>query len=466
MLSRAIERVLNWFWPPQPAISEQELEYVDNLHSRLQFKTPYRSKRVLLTVAGMVGIFLVWSWFAEIDEVSRGQGRVIPSQQLQVVQNLEGGILQQVLVREGEQVRQGQVLMGIDQTRFRADVREQQHQRTTLMADIARYQAELASVRVESTRAFLQIQPPDFSQLDADSPSLLFYQALFQERMQGLENSFAIIAEQIQQRQQERSEIESRIRHLERSMALVEQELNLTRPLARRGVVSEVELLQLERQFNEVQSELASARYHLPKVLAALQESLRKQVEAALQFRTESQQKLAEASSRLAVLEESLVQLSDRLTRTQVVSPVNGVINSIRINTIGGVIQPGMDLIEIVPQEEALVVEARMSPRDIAFIRPGLTAVVKLTAYDFTIYGGLAGTLEYISADAMLDEQGNSYYLVRIRTEGSFLDADGEVLPIMPGMMASVDIITGKRTLFQYLVKPITRAKQSALKER
>lgn len=466
MLSRAIERVLNWFWPPQPAISEQELEYVDNLHSRLQFKTPYRSKRVLLTVAGMVGIFLVWSWFAEIDEVSRGQGRVIPSQQLQVVQNLEGGILQQVLVREGEQVRQGQVLMGIDQTRFRADVREQQHQRTTLMADIARYQAELASVRVESTRAFLQIQSPDFSQLDADSPSLLFYQALFQERMQGLENSFAIIAEQIQQRQQERSEIESRIRHLERSMALVEQELNLTRPLARRGVVSEVELLQLERQFNEVQSELASARYHLPKVLAALQESLRKQVEAALQFRTESQQKLAEASSRLAVLEESLVQLSDRLTRTQVVSPVNGVINSIRINTIGGVIQPGMDLIEIVPQEEALVVEARMSPRDIAFIRPGLTAVVKLTAYDFTIYGGLAGTLEYISADAMLDEQGNSYYLVRIRTEGSFLDADGEVLPIMPGMMASVDIITGKRTLFQYLVKPITRAKQSALKER
>ncbi|SEA90825.1 HlyD family type I secretion periplasmic adaptor subunit [Alkalimonas amylolytica] len=466
MLSKAIERILQWFWPPQPAISEQELEYVDDLHSRLHFKTPYRSKRVLLTIACMTIIFLVWSWFAEIDEVSRGQGRVIPSQQLQIVQNLEGGILQQVMVREGEQVRQGQVLMGIDQTRFRADVREQQHQRTTLLADIARYRAELASVRVESTRAFLDIQPPYFSQLEADSPTQLFYKALFQERMQGLENSFGIIAEQIQQRQQERSEIESRIRHLERSLALVEQELNLTRPLARRGVVSEVELLQLERQFNEVQSELASARYNLPKIVAALQESLRKQVDVALQFRTESQHKLAEASSRLAVLEESLVQLSDRLTRTQVVSPVNGIINAIRINTIGGVIQPGMDLIEIVPQEEALVVEARMSPRDIAFIRPGLTAVVKLTAYDFTIYGGLAGTLEYISADAMLDEQGNSYYLVRIRTEGSFLDADGAALPIMPGMMASVDIITGKRTLFQYLVKPITRAKQSALKER
>ncbi|MCC5851937.1 MAG: HlyD family type I secretion periplasmic adaptor subunit [Alkalimonas sp.] len=466
MLSKLLERLLNWFWPAQPAISDHELEYIDDLHSRLHFKTPYRAKRVLTTLMLMVVFFLVWSWFAEIDEVSRGQGRVIPSQQLQVVQNLEGGILQQIMVREGEHVRQGQVLMGIDQTRFLADVREQQHQRTTLLADMARYRAELASVRVESNRAFLQIQSPDFSALDAEAPALLFYQALFQERMQSLENTFAIIAEQIQQRQQERSEIESRIRHLERSKALVEQELNLTRPLARRGVVSEVELLQLERQFNEVQSELSSARYNLPKVVAALQESLRKQVDAALQFRTDSQQKLAEASSRLSVLEESLVQLSDRLTRTQVVSPVNGIINSIRINTIGGVIQPGMDLIEIVPQEEALVVEARMSPRDIAYIRPGLTAVVKLTAYDFTIYGGLPGTLEYISADAMLDEQGQSYYLVRIRTEGSFLDANGEALPIMPGMMASVDIITGKRTLFQYLVKPITRAKQSALKER
>lgn len=466
MLTKGLERFLGWFWPAQPAISDQELEYIDDLHSRISFKPPYRARRVLMTISGMVLVFICWAYFAEIDEVSRGQGRVIPSQQLQVVQNLEGGILQQILVREGEQVTQGQALMSIDQTRFLADVQEQQYQRATLQADIARYQAELASVRVELARAYIELQEPDFSSLEMDSSNLQHYQALFNERMQGLENVFGIVAEQIQQRQQERAEIESRIGHLQRSYALVEQEINLTRPLARRGVVSEVELLQLERRFTEVQSELDTARFNLPRVNAALQESYRKQVEAALQFRTESQQKLAEASSRLSVLQASLVQLSDRLNRTQVVSPVNGIINSIKINTVGGVIQPGMDLIEIVPLEEALVIEARMSPRDIAFIRPGLTAMVKLTAYDFTIYGGLTGTLEYISADAMLDEQGNSYYLVRVRTEGNFTDPAGEPLPIMPGMIASIDILTGKRTLLQYLMKPITRAKQSALKER
>lgn len=466
MLTRGIDRLLGWFWPAQPAISEQELEYIDDLHSRLSFKPPYRARRVLMTISLMVLVFFVWAFFAEIDEVSRGQGRVIPSQQLQVVQNLEGGILQQILVHEGEPVRQGQPLMSIDQTRFLADVQEQQYQRATLLADIARYRAELASVRVDTARAYIERQEPDFSALEMDSSNLEHYQALFRERMQGLENMFGIVAEQIQQRQQERAEIESRIGHLERSFQLVEQEINLTRPLARRGVVSEVELLQLERRFTEVQSELDTARLNLPKVNAALQESYRKQVEAALNFRTESQQKLADASSRLSILEASLVQLSDRLNRTQVVSPVTGIINSIKINTIGGVIQPGMDLIEIVPMEEALVIEARMSPRDIAFIRPGLTATVKLTAYDFTIYGGLTGTLEYISADSMLDEQGNSYYLVRVRTEGSFTDTAGEPLPIMPGMIASIDILTGKRSLLQYLMKPITRAKQSALKER
>ncbi|MDP4534579.1 HlyD family type I secretion periplasmic adaptor subunit [Alkalimonas collagenimarina] len=466
MLTKGLERFLGWFWPAQPAISDQELEYIDDLHSRISFKPPYRARRVLMIISVMVLVFFCWAFFAEIDEVSRGQGRVIPSQQLQVVQNLEGGILQQILVREGEQVTQGQALMSIDRTRFLADVQEQQYQRSTLQADIARYQAELASVRVEVARAYIELQEPDFSSLEMESGNLQHYQALFRERMQGLENVFGIVAEQIQQRQQERAEIESRIGHLQRSYALVEQEINLTRPLARRGVVSEVELLQLERRFTEVQSELDTARFNLPRVNAALQESYRKQVEAALQFRTESQQKLAEASSRLSVLQASLVQLSDRLNRTQVVSPVNGIINSIKINTVGGVIQPGMDLIEIVPQEEALVIEARMSPRDIAFIRPGLTAMVKLTAYDFTIYGGLSGTLEYISADAMVDEQGNSYYLVRVRTEGNFTDPAGEPLPIMPGMIASIDILTGKRTLLQYLLKPITRAKQSALKER
>lgn len=449
-------------------IREEDLAFVDDLNSAILIKSPKRSKQLVYSLVLFILVAILWAAFANIDEVTRGQGKVIPSQQLQIVQNLEGGILKNILVQEGDLVSKDQPLLTIDETRFKADFREQNQTVMALQSDAIRYRAELNSINIEGNNVNIVPIKPDFSlTVDEASQSFLIRQeSLFDERIRNLKNQLEIIEQQIKQRQQEYAEVESKISHLETSYSLISKELNLTTPLAAKGVVSEVELIKLERQANEVKSQLEAAKLLLPKISSALEEQKGKQVEVALSFRSESQQKLAESEGKLVSLQETLVQLSDRLERTTVKSPVKGTIKNLKINTVGGVIQPGMDLIEIVPMEDSLLIEARVSPKDIAFIRPGLNAVIKLTAYDFTIYGGLKGTLEHISADTDQDENGNSFYLVRVRTEDGYFDRNNQPMPIMPGMTATIDVITGKRTILEYLLKPIIRARQNALKER
>ena len=240
----------------------------------------------------------------------------------------------------------------------------------------------------------------------------------------------------------------------------------MNRPLAKEGIVPRVELIKLERQVNEMRGELENARLLLPKQNALLRETILKRNDVALKFRVDAQKELDDKQSKLSQLAEGQVGLKDRVERTSVLSPVKGTIKTIKVNTVGGVVQPGMDLIEIVPIEDNLLIEARVLPKDIAFLRPGLPAIVKISAYDFAIYGGLKGTLEHISADTIQDEKGNAFYLVRVRTDKSYLGDASKPMPIIPGMMASVDIITGKKSVLEYLMKPIIRAKQSALRER
>lgn len=227
-----------------------------------------------------------------------------------------------------------------------------------------------------------------------------------------------------------------------------------------------MELIKLERQVNEMQGELEANRLLVPKLNSVLRETISKRNDIALKFRADSQTELNERQGKLSQLSEGQVGLRDRVDRTSVIAPLKGTIKKLKINTLGGVVQPGMDLMEIVPLEDTLLVEAKVSPKDIAFLRPGLEAVVKITAYDFTIYGGLHGKVEQISADSIQDEEGNSFYLVRVRTEKSYLGDELNALPIIPGMLASADIITGKKSVLDYLLKPILRAKQSALRER
>ncbi|ELI5735787.1 HlyD family type I secretion periplasmic adaptor subunit, partial [Vibrio fluvialis] len=288
--------------------------------------------------------------------------------------------------------------------------------------------------------------------------------AQYRQDLDNLRNQLSVISQQVKQKQQDLVEIQARVVNLRQSYSYANKELEITKPLADEGVVPRIELLKLQRQVNDTRRDLTSSELKVPVLKSALRESMLSRIDAALKFRSQQQDALNQTQDKLSAMTESTVGLEDRVNRTVVVSPVTGTIKTLYVNTVGGVIQPGMDIVEIVPTEDTLLVEAQIAPQDIAFLRPDLPAIVKFSAYDFTKYGGLEGTLEHISADTSQDEDGNSFYLVRVRTQATSLGHDAS-LPIIPGMTASVDIITGKRTVLDYLLKPILSAKDNALRE-
>ena len=304
--------------------------------------------------------------------------------------------------------------------------------------------------------------PPKFYEVQ---PKLVNRQkAEYRQDLNNLKNQLSVFDQQVEQKQQDLIEIKARVRNLKQSYQFARQELDITKPLADEGVVPRIELLKLQRQVNDTRREMTSSELKVPLLRSAIKEAMLSRIDAALNFRSEQQEKLNQAQDKLSALTESAVGLEDRVNRTVVVSPVTGTVKTLGINTVGGVIQPGMDIVEIVPTEDSLLVEAKIAPQDIAFLRPELTAIVKFSAYDFTKYGGLEGVLEHISADTTQDEEGNSFYIVRVRTEKHNF-GQNEELPIIPGMTASVDIITGKRTVLEYMLKPILSAQNNALKE-
>jgi adhesin transport system membrane fusion protein len=455
-------------------LTPNELEYVDDKTAALLLNTP-NSARIMLWV--MVLFFIlagVWASWAEIDKVTVGQGKVVPSSQIQVVQNLEGGLVKEILVREGQSVTKGQQLLLIDDTRFRSDYREREQQVANLTASVLQLSASLTSVEINEefdesnwqNNVKLNFNKLAFPPvLDEQQPNLVARQrAEYRQDLNKLRNQISLIDQQVKQKQQDLVEIKARVRNLRDGYNFARKELEITRPLAEEGIVPRIELLKLQRQVNDTRRELTSSELKRPVLESAIREAMLSRIDTAQKFRSEQQEKLNQAQDKLSSLTESTVGLEDRVNRTIVTSPVTGTVKTLNVNTVGGVIQPGMDIVEIVPSEDTLLVEAKIAPQDIAFLRPDLHTVVKFSAYDFTKYGGLEGTLEHISADTTTDEEGNSFYLVRVRTKETSLDKDNS-LPIIPGMTASVDIITGKRTILEYLLKPILSAQNNALKE-
>ena len=411
---------------------------------------------LLLIIILFFVLFFAWANWARLDEVTRGEGKVIPSSQVQKVQNLEGGILAAIDVHEGEVVDPGQVLLRIDNLRAASDLRENHKRHLALLGAIARLRAEVD----QTPLAF----PPEIM---ADAPEVaLNERALYEARQADLQSELAILRSQAEQRAQELTELRTRIDQLARSQALAKQELEITAPLAASRVVSKIDLLHLQRQVNDLDGELESARLSVPRIEAAVGEAHRRLEERQLNFRAEAQRELATDQPEATALAEVIAAAADRVQRTEVRSPVRGTIKRLLINTVGGVIQPGQDLVEIVPLEDTLLIEAKVRPADIGFLHPGQSALVKVTAYDFSIYGGLKGVVEDISADTITDERNESFYRVRVRTHDNALEKAGEPLPITPGMTAQVDILTGHKTVMDYLLKPILKAKERALRER
>ena len=411
---------------------------------------------MLWSILSFIFLALFWANFATLEEVTRAEGRVIPSSQIQTIQNFEGGILSEVLVKEGDQVAQGDSLLRIDDTRFNSSFQENQSTIDSLNYRALRLEAEISGT---------DLKEPD--SLTIDQSRLLSEELrLFESRQIELSSAISILKEQRQQHIQSKEELERELLKLSQNAQLAEQELEITAPLVDRGAVSQVELLRLKMAVNEANGRLETARLKLPSAASMIQEAEEKIIERQQQFKSQAQEELTLVRAELSRLTFSNIALQDRVARTEVRSPVEGVVNRILVTTRGAVIQPGMDLIEIVPTNDTLLVNAKVRPVDIAFIRPGQKAMVKLTAYDYAIYGGLEATLEQIGANTIVDETGEHYFQIRVRTEKNHLGTEIASLPIMTGMVASVDIITGEKTVMDYLLKPIKRATANALRER
>lgn len=364
---------------------------------------------ILWASALFILLALIWANYAILDEVTTGQGKVIPSSEIQVIQNLEGGIIKNIFVKEGEIVKKDQILMQIDNTRFMSSYTEAQKKIDVLQLEISRINAEINKIPL--------VFPEE---LQKNQPGLVKdQQSLYVSRM-------------------------GELNQLQTSLDLAQKELNMTKPLLKNGSVSEVEVIRLQRAVSDIQGNIDK-------------------------FNSDELAILNKARGDLSALLEANKADQDRLARTTVRSPVYGIIKQIKTTTIGGVIQPGNDIIEIVPLDDTLLIEAKIRPSDIGFIHPGQKTMVKITAYDYSIYGGMEGIVEQISADTIVDEtdkKNESYYIIRVRTNKNHLGTDAKPLPIIPGMLATVDILTGQKSVLQYILKPILKAKQNALRER
>jgi len=445
---------------PQPGmlgkISSTDADLVSDIRTAILVQSPQGGRGIIWVVFLLVFVFLCWAANSEVEETTRGMGKVIPSRQIQKVQNLEGGILAEILADVGDVVEKGQILLKIDKTRFSAPYQESRVNYLALLAKLTRLEAETHDRELVIPKE-VETENPEIGQREKE---------LFTSRKQRLHATVGKLKQQLTQRRQQLAEAKAHLAEVKRTYRLLRKELEMTRPLVKAGAVSEVELLRLRREVSQKKGEIETTTVSMPRLQSMISEATDAIEEEKLKFFNQAKQELNEAYARLQSLSATASALKDRLRRTEVRSPVRGTVNRILVNTIGGVIQPGMDLIEIVPLEDSLLVEARIKPADIAFLHPGQKAKVKFTAYDFTIYGGLDATVEYIGADSITDEQGRSFYPVRMRTKKNYLGPEAAPLPIIPGMVTTVDILTGNKTILSYLLKPVLRAKVSALRER
>ncbi len=437
--------------------NEHDLAYINSVSSAMLMKTNFTT-RAMLWVGALVIIWLIyWAYESEIDALTRGQGKIIPSHQLQVIQNLEGGIVMEILVTEGQEVQKGDILIKIDDTGFVTNYIENQLRYDELEAKSIRLLAEATNGKFVVSK-----------EIEKKSPDLIKHEkSLHSSNLEQLKNNILIYNRRLKQKRTERKEAESKISQLRSNYTLIKKEVQLNKPLVKKGIVSEVEFLQLRRQQNTIRGELQAVRLSIPRLISIIEEQKNNIKEVRLKFNNAAKEAYNETKAEMTRIKRTNVAREDKVKRTDVRSPVDGTINRLLVNTVGGIVKPGMDIVEIVPSQDNLLVEAKIRPADIAFLYPGQKAIVKFSAYDFAIYGSLRGTLTHISASTIVDEiDKQSYYLVRIKTDKSYLGSEEKKLLLIVGMTADVDIITGKKTVLDYILKPILRATENTLSER
>lgn len=449
-------------------LKDEEDEDLDFIYSSYAYANENPS-RVSTFVFLFITLFftgaITWAALAQIDELARGNGKVIPSDKIQRVQSLDGGIISEILVKEGEVIKKDTPLMKIDTTRFQASLEESKQEYLALLAVRERLKVESnIDVRKKLTKlSFPKEVIEDSSRYDK------LEQQLLKNRYKELKSSVNVLKTQLGQKRQELEEIKNTIKNLKKSFALIKEQRKTIHKLVNRGVKSKYDLLNIEKEYTNVSGDLEAALLSVRRSKLAISEANNRIQEKLDAFRAEASNTLQKTVSMINKFEARLVGDEDKVAKTTIISPVDGIIKQLNFNTIGGVVQSGMDLVEIVPQSDILLVEAKIDPKDIAFINPSQKAIVKISAYDFSIYGGLDGKIVEISADSIVDKESKdarSYYRVIIKTDKNFLERNGNKLPIIPGMIATVDIITGKKTILDFILKPILKVKQNSLHER
>ncbi|PTS83930.1 HlyD family type I secretion periplasmic adaptor subunit [Pseudomonas sp. HMWF032] len=435
---------------------KQDTEFMPEVDGAILEDSPWFTRITIWVVSTCLLAALAWAHFAILEEVTTGEGKAIPSSKIQVIQNLEGGIVSEIFVREGQVVEKGAVLLRLDDTRFLSNRGETEADRLALVARVERLTAEAEGRPLNMPTDILNQAP----QLAEDEL------ALYQSRQNRLQSEQRTLGEQLRQKTQELAEFRAKSQQYRSSMGLLQQELDMSQPLVATGAISQVEILRLRRSLVEIRGSLDATNLAIPRAESAMDEIKSKIEESELSFRSEAFKELNEIRTELQKITATSLAIDDRVSRTTVVSPVRGIIKQLKVNTIGGVVQPGSDMLEIVPLDDSLLIEAKVRPQDVAFLHPGQKAMVKFTAYDYTIYGGLKANLELISADTITDEEGNSFYLIQVRTNKSHLGSEERPLLIIPGMVATVDIITGEKSVLDYLLKPVLKARSEAMRER
>ncbi len=417
---------------------------------------PLSSHLLLFFILAFFGIFFLWASFAQLDEVTRGDGTVVPSSEVQRISSLEGGIIEEFYFKKGDEVKKGDTLVRLSDIAASSDLGSNEARYLGLLATVSRLQAEVEG-RVPSF--------PD-EVMQGAPQSVTEEMNAYRANKDQMASQTSIMEQQKSQRSQELSELQIRASDIRGQLGLVREEKQMVAPLVDKGSAPRMELLQLDRQIKEQQTELNGVLSAVPRARSAIGEANARIREVRSAAKAAAQTELSAKLIEMNAIKQGLAGLQDRKTRADIKSPVDGFIKDLKVYTVGGVVQPGQEFIEIVPKDDQLLVEVKINPKDIAFLYPEQPGIVKITAYDFAIYGGLKAKVVSISPDAVTNEEGDSFYVVTMLTEESALKRRGEVLPIIPGMIASVDILTGEKTVMEYLLKPFIKTLNNSLSER
>lgn len=436
--------------------SDIDAEFMSELEAAQRHKPHMSSQFLLYAIAGFVVLFLLWANLSKVDERTKGEGQVVPSREIQVVQSLEGGILQELLVSEGDRVTKGQILMKISDAQSGAQERGTEAQFLGLSAKRARLQAEAQGIAFKVPDDVLK-KAPDVARNE---------QALHQSRQRELQNSIAILDSRISKSKAGIEESRAQIKRLTDSIALQRQELSITSRMVAQQAVPKLEEIRLQKEIADSNGQLMAEQQKLTGLQSELSGAQQERKDAEDKFRSQALGELNEAETQISQLKESLTSISDRVNRAEVRSPVDGIVNNIAIKTIGGVIEPAMKLVEIVPADDQLKIIAKVLPKDIAFLKIGQPVQVKISAYDAQRYGSLTGKLARIGANSVSDREGKTFFEIEVRTEKNYLGTKDHPLPISPGMVAETDIITGRKTIMDYMMRPVMKAKDKAFSER